>query len=61
MKKYRVPVRTQVIEIFEVMANSKEEAMNLALDDCDPDVCKSVDEIDGDPEVYYPDIYEVKE
>lgn len=58
--KFRVPVKIVVTEIFEVEADSKEEAMNLVLEDDDKDYCKSIGLVYGDPEVYYPDIYEVK-
>lgn len=58
---YRVPVTQRVTTIFHVEAESKEEAMNLALEDEDDDYVRRMEEIDGDPEVYYPDITEVKE
>lgn len=58
MKTFIVPVKTISTELFEVKAGSAEEAMYLALEDCDEDYCKSIEIIDGDAEVYYPDIHE---
>lgn len=59
--KYRVPVVRRVTEILIVEANSKEEAMFLAEDDDDSDYVTHEETIDGDPEVYYPDITVVQE
>ena len=57
MPMYRVPITRRDTEIVEVVASNKEEAMNKALDG----EGKFVELIDGDSEVYYPDIQEVKE
>jgi hypothetical protein len=54
-KTFIVPVRTFTTEILRVKAESKEEAMDAALDD---ENCELIEVIDGDPEVYYPDIRE---
>jgi hypothetical protein len=61
MPKFRVPVKTVVTEIFIVEAENKEEAMDLAIENGDTDYCKSIDLIDGDSEVYYPDIITVED
>lgn len=60
--KFRVPVKTVTTEIFLVEAENAEKAMNLVLDDyVRGGYCESIEEINGDPEVYYPDIREEKE
>lgn len=59
--KYRVPAKTVTTQIFIVEADSAEEAMNLVLDGDDEDYCRLINTIDGDTEVYYPDITEEKD
>jgi hypothetical protein len=63
MPRWRVPVKCVTTVVYEVEADSAEEAMDRAYrvvageeDDADVEL---VDEIDGDDEIYYPDIDEV--
>lgn len=59
MPQYLVPMKVVVTETFRVTADSEREAMQLALDDSDADRCVSVEQTEGDPEVYHPDIVEL--
>ena len=54
---YRVPAKQIITVIYEVKAKSKLQAMDLVLEESPR--CKFIEEIDGDVEVYYPDITEV--
>ena len=59
MPKYHVPVVARTMIIFEVHANSKEEAKNLV----EAGILEfpRISEHEDDIEVYYPDIREIKE
>jgi len=59
--KFIVPVRTTTTEIYRVEAENAEEAMNLALEDNDPDYVTCIDLIEGDSECQFRDIYQEKE
>jgi len=59
--KFIVPVRTITTEIYRVEAENAEEAMNLALEDNDPDYVTCIDLIEGDSECQFRDIYQEKE
>lgn len=58
MSKYRVPYKYVTTIIYEVEAIDKEHAMNLVYDDSNK--CIEIENIEGDGEVYYPDIQEIK-
>lgn len=61
MKYYIVQVKTVVTETYKVRANSKEEAMNIALEDCGNDNIELLKDSEGDRECDYNDIYEIIE
>ena len=59
--KYNVPVTYKITNIYIVEANSKEEAMNLALNYEDSDYITHIEINESDAECYYPDITEIWE
>lgn len=56
---YRVPLKEVTTTIYNVKAESAYAAMELVLEDPDNKNCELVEFIDGDGEVYYPDIREI--
>lgn len=58
MPKFHVPCKYVQTEILLVEADSKEQAMNKAYENFGDLEC--IEQIDGDVEIYYPDIIEIK-
>lgn len=58
LRTFRVVATYTVSEVYHVRTTSKEEAMNLVLDG---EAGYAIDEIEGDLEVYYPDITEIND
>lgn len=59
MPKYKVPCHYTNTEIIIVEADSKEDAMNKVYNDFGEFEC--IEEFEGDVEVHYHDITEIKE
>jgi hypothetical protein len=62
VKLFRVPAKTVITNIYHVRAETAEQAMHLVHDgEWGNEAVKWVEDIEGDEEVYYPDITEIKE
>lgn len=61
MPIFRVPVKIVITEIYHVKADSKGEAIELAIENEDEDYCTLIEETEGDRGVYFPDVSFVRE
>ncbi len=59
MPKFRVLAKTVEVEIYHVIAPTKEEAMFMVEEE--DERAKLVNTVTGDTEIYYPDIEEIFE